>query len=172
MEVKEKLKQLLEDASITVKILAEDINKSTGSIYGYLRGDTSIDIDSLLIICKKYGLPMSYFYTDPEMEALKNAIIDAFEQMDRLEFILSSVLLQQDKDLKQGAPLPETIYQLPQVIELGRQYDLYKAINKTERVAANEAIMRTTYRMRVREKQKENLADSLASKNKNPKQEK
>lgn len=133
MRVEEKLKNLIDDKNITIKELAKLIGKTRNTVYSYLRGDSSIDVNSLMMICEEYEIPISYFLKDDEKKSLFREIEKLKDEIDRLEFYLSGIILEQIDHSKREIPLPSSIYEYPQIVALQKKYNLYKQINKKSR---------------------------------------
>lgn len=130
MEIKDKIKQLLDDKNITVSELAKVLNRTKGSVYGYMRGETPIDLDGLLLICEKYEVPISYFIKDDEKKELLTEIDKLKQQIDRLEYYLIKLVFETIDHSKREIPMPDDIYDFPQIRNLSKQYDLDKAREK------------------------------------------
>ena len=131
-KIEDKLKQYIEEHNITIKELSDLISKNRNTVTSILRGESMIDVNSLQQICDKYKIPLSYFIVDEEKKELLANIEILKDHVNRLEFYLSSFVLQEIENLKQEKPqnVPESIYEYHKIVQLARQYDLFKAHTK------------------------------------------
>jgi len=122
MGINDKLQQLIDDKNITVIDLSKTLNKTRATIYSYLRGDSQIDVESLVKICEEYSVPISYFIKDEEKKELFNRIEELEEKIREREFYLSMLLYDTIDVSKSEIPPPENWYNFPKITELSYKY--------------------------------------------------
>ncbi len=128
-KVEEILRQYIEEHNITIKDISKLIGKNRNTVASILKGESSIDVNSLTQICKEYKIPLSHFIIDDEKIELLDDIEILTGHINRLEFYLSSFILQEIENEKSAKPTvtPDSIYDYPKIIQLAKQYDLFQA---------------------------------------------
>lgn len=84
MDYLQKIKELISFKKITQKELSEKINKSENTLSNYFKGNTKIDVDTLIDIAKAFGVSPAIFFKDEELYQEMFFIDVADEQLEMI----------------------------------------------------------------------------------------
>jgi len=96
MHFAEMLRRLIEEADITQKRLAEEINISPSTLANYVQGSRNPDYDTLMAIAKYFNVTTDYLLGFQLLNA------DVYQEMTLLQIFRSLSLEQRDVYIEQG----------------------------------------------------------------------